>query len=78
VAVTTRIVVQASDNAAQLVLIWTGGGGMYQVFRSNIPAFTGAGTVILAPDAGATGTTFTDATQPAVGSTAYYLVMNKF
>lgn len=78
VTVTSRILVQAADNAGQLQLTWSGGGGSYRVFRSNVPAFTGAGTVVLAPDAGDAGMTFTDATQPNVGAVAYYLVMNKF
>jgi plastocyanin len=78
VAVTTRIAVQASDNLGQLVLNWTGGSGVYQVFRSDVPAFTGAGTTTLSPDAGPNGTTFTDPTPPTVGKILFYLVMNKF
>jgi len=78
VTVTSRIVVQAADSSGQLVLTWTGGGSTYRVYRSNTPLFTGAGTVILAPDAGDSGKTFTDTAVPGVGAVAYYLVMNKF
>src|SRR2546426_6277605 len=44
VLVTSQIVLHANDNSGQLVLTWSGGGGVYQIFRSDIPAFTGAGT----------------------------------
>jgi len=78
VVVTTQIVLQANNNSGQLVLTWSGGGGVYQIFRSDIPAFTGAGTVTLVPDAGDTGTTFTDTLNPSVGGVLFYLAMNKF
>jgi len=78
VTVTTLISVQASDNLGTLTLTWSGGGGVYQVFRSDIPGFTGTGTVAFAPDGGDTGTTFTDSMQPNLGRVLYYLVMNKF
>jgi plastocyanin len=78
VMVTSRILLQATDSLGQLMLSWTGGGGSYRVFKSDIPAFTGAGTVVFAPNGGDAGTSFTDAVEPSVGGVAYYLVMNKF
>ena len=78
VRVTTPINLQASDSFGTLNLTWTGGGSIYRVFRSDVPAFIGTGTVSFAPTGGDTGTSFSDMSQPAPGSVLYYLVMNKF
>jgi len=76
VIVTTPIEVTVSDSAGTLALTWTGGSGSYQVYRSDTPKFTGAGTTVSPPIGGATGTTFTDSTPPSPGAVVYYLVMN--
>jgi|SRR2546426_4550557 len=78
VTVTTLISVRATDSLGTLTLSWTGGGGVYQVFRSDVPAFIGPNTVTFVPTGGDTGTTFSDTMQPSVGKVLYYLVMNKF
>ncbi len=75
VTVTTPIDLSATDDAGTLTLSWNGGGA-YQVFRSDNPAFAGPGTAVMPPDAGSAGTTFTDQTAPAVGKPLFYLVMN--
>jgi len=77
VTVTTKIDVTASETAGTLTLTWTGGGGLYRVFRSDTPAFTGTGTVILTPG-GITQMSISDTAQPPSGSAAFYLVMNQF
>jgi len=76
VTVTTAIDATASDSAGTLT--WSGGGGLYRVFRSDNPAFTGTGTVVLTPPGGTTKTSISDTTQPAPGSASFYLVMNQF
>ncbi len=78
VAVTVLIDVAAKDASGTLTLSWTGGSGSYRVFRSDTPAFTGTATTTLSPDAGSSGTTFTDSTQPSLGKAAFYLVMDLF
>ena len=78
VEVSSLIQVSATDSGGSLKLSWSGGSGMYQPFRSDNPAFTGPLTVKLPPDAGATGTTLTDTTQPPLGRAAFYLIMNLF
>jgi plastocyanin len=76
VIVTDPIDLSATDNAGTLTLGWNGGGGAYQVFRSDNPMFAGPGTAVLPPDAGSAGTTFTDQTIPAIGMSLFFLVMN--
>ena len=78
VSVTTLINLAATEASGTLTLDWTGGSGSYRVFRSDNPAFTGTATVTLSPDAGASGTTFTDTTQPPPGKANFYLVMDLF
>jgi len=78
VSVTTLIDPTATEASGTLTLTWSGGSGSYRVFRSDNPAFTGAATATLSPDAGASGTTFTDTTQPTPGKAAFYLVMDLF
>jgi len=77
VTISTAISLQATDNAGQLTLSWSGGGGLYRVIRSDIPAFTGAGTATFQPTGGDGGTTFTDTAEPASGKALFYLAMNK-
>jgi len=81
VVVTTAIEVMAIPAAGGAVqLDWTGGGGLYRIFRSTSPLFTGGTTTILTGAAGTSALTFVDATAgtPPVGSVHYYLVMNHF
>ena len=78
VTVTTTIALQGADNAGQLDLSWTGGGGLYRVNRSDTPGFVSAGTVTLVPNGGDAGTTFSETLQPPVGGVLYYLISNKF
>jgi len=78
VTVTTMIDVSADDTAGILTLTWVGGGGLYRVFRSDTPAFTGSGTIVLTPTAGTTATSFSDTAQPVPGAALCYLVMNQF
>jgi plastocyanin len=78
VTVTSPIVLQAANKAGNLDLSWTGGGGLYQVNRSDGPGFVSAGTIVLAPAGGDAGITFSDALQPGVGGVLYYLITNKF
>lgn len=79
VTVTELIDLSAAQSGSILSLSWSGGGGHYQVVRSDNALFTGANTQVLAPDGGVdTGTTFTDSlTQPIAGRVAYYLVINR-
>jgi plastocyanin len=76
VTVTTPIDLAADDSAGLLMLAWSGGGGSYQVFRSDNPMFAGPGTVVLQPSGGSTGTTLSDQTIPAAGKAIFFLVMN--
>src|SRR5262245_22774395 len=81
VVVTTLIDMRTTDMAGMTNLSWTGGGGVYQVFRSDTAAFVpGPGTLKLSPNGGSAGTTFTDtgATQPDPGRAYFYLSMNLF
>jgi plastocyanin len=81
VVVTTLIDMRTTDTAGMTSLSWTGGGGSYQVFRSDTPAFiTGPGTLKFSPNGGSAGTTFTDtsAIQPDPGRAYFYLAMNLF
>jgi len=77
ITVTTVLDGTAGETAGTLSLTWTGGGGLYRVFRSDNPAFTGTGTVILTPG-GITQMSISDTAQPPSGSAAFYLVMNQF
>ncbi|HXH28545.1 MAG TPA: plastocyanin/azurin family copper-binding protein [Candidatus Polarisedimenticolia bacterium] len=78
VKVTSPISLQVADDPGAPNLSWAGGGGIYRVYRSDAPGFTGGGTVSLAPDGGNAGTSFTDTTDPPAGGALFYLVMNKF
>jgi plastocyanin len=78
VVVTDPIPLTVTGNSGVLTLDWSGGSGLYQVFRSDTPKFVGAGTSAFAPVVGDTGTTYTDMTQPDPGKALFYLVMNKF
>lgn len=75
---TTVIDVTGTDTAGILTLTWVGGRGPYRVFRSDNPAFTGTGTVILTPSGGTTATTLSDILELPPGMAAFYLVMNQF
>ncbi|HEV8202107.1 MAG TPA: plastocyanin/azurin family copper-binding protein [Candidatus Polarisedimenticolia bacterium] len=80
VVVTTPInlIVTASGSAAQLD--WTGGGGVYRIYRSSSPLFTSGTTTVLTGATGTQALTFLDqnAPDPPAGGVNYYLVMNHF
>lgn len=80
VTVTSPILETSTDAGGAETLSWTGGGGTYQVFRSDSPLFTAATTTLLTPAGGTTATTFVDQTgaEPAVDHAFFYLVMNQF
>lgn len=88
VTVTIPIKVAASrDSLDQLILTWSGGGGLYRVIRSDsstfcaispaYPACTTTTKETFLPDLGESDTTFTDSTQAGPGKVLYYLVLNK-
>ncbi len=77
VVVTPPIQLSVSENLGVLVLTWDGGSGLYRVFRSDTPAFAGAGTGSFTPDAGETGRSFSDTAQAGLGGALFYLVTNK-
>ncbi len=78
VTVTGAIALTVGDSSGTSTLSWSGGGGLYQVMRSDNPAFTGPNTATFTPDGGGGGTTFTDlfTPVPAAGAATFYLVMN--
>ncbi len=78
VTVTLPISLGVTDAGGITDLSWSSGSGTYRVFRSNSPAFTPAGTTVLAGSTGTTQTTLTDIAVPPPGEAAYYLVMNWF
>ena len=79
VTVTGVIALTVSDSSGTSTLSWSGGGGLYQVIRSDNPAFGGPNTATFTPDGGGSGTTFTDlfTPVPAAGAATFYLVMNQ-
>ncbi|OLD63172.1 MAG: hypothetical protein AUI47_10155 [Acidobacteria bacterium 13_1_40CM_2_68_5] len=79
VMVTGLIALTVSDSPGTSTLSWGGGGGLYQVIRSDNPAFRGPNTATFTPDGGGGGTMFTDlfTPVPAAGAATFYLVMNQ-
>jgi len=79
VVVTTPIDVTVTASGTAVQLNWTGGGGLYRIYRSTSPLFTSATTTVLT-GTGTQAVTFTDqaAGPPPVGTALYYLVMNQF
>ena len=79
VTVTGIIALTVTDSSGTSTLMWGGGGGLYQVIRSDNPAFRGPNTATFTPDGGGGGTTFTDlfTPVPAAGAATFYLVMNQ-
>ncbi len=79
VIVTDLIGLTVTDLSGATQLAWTGGGGLYRIFRSDSALF-GAGTVVLTPTGGTSQTSFFDQTggTPAEGKAFFYLVMNQF
>ena len=79
VDVTTLINVTVTDVSGATRLDWTGGGGLYRIFRSDAALFP-AGTVVLTPPGGTNQTSFVDMSgqAPAAGGAFFYLVMNQF
>ena len=56
---------------------WSGGGGLYRVYRADLPSFSSS--TVLTAAGGTSLTMFSDAAAgPAVGSARFYLVMNHF
>jgi plastocyanin len=78
VKVTTPIQVTATYQSGAFGMSWTGGGGLYRIFRSDNPRFTGSGTQTFNPNGGDGGTTYTDFVDPDRGATFFYLTMNLF
>ena len=80
VTVTATIDLTVTDSSGTTKLAWSGGGGSYQVYRSDNPRFTGANTIKITPDGGSGGTSLTDLITPPpdVGRANYYLVMDLF
>jgi plastocyanin len=78
VTITTVIDLIVSDTGGAFQLTWTGGGGLYRVYRSASPAFTTA--TVLTASGGTNQTGFLDQTggTPPPGSASFYLVMNEF
>ncbi len=76
VNVTPPIVATAAAASGIFTLTWSGGSGLYKVFRSGSPAFP-APLVPMSPDGNDAGTSFTDFVQPAPGSALFYLVINE-
>jgi len=80
VVVTSEISVLAKESGASVQLDWTGGGGIYRIFRSSNPLFPAATTAVLTAANGTNALTFLDQTggTPPVGGVNFYLVMNHF
>ena len=80
VVVTSGIGVLVKESGAAVQLDWTGGGGLYRIFRSTSPLFTSGTTTVLTGAAGTNAASFVDSTAgtPPVGSVHFYLVMNHF
>ena len=81
ILITTPIAVTATPGALNaLQLAWTGGGGLYRIYRSTSPLFTGGTTTVLTGANGLNAAAFSDSTggTPAVGTAQFYLVMNHF
>lgn len=77
VRVTEQIVVMVSEASGITQLTWQGGSGLYQVWRSDNPAFVGVGTETSSPDGGDSGISFTDLADLPAGGAFFYLVTNK-
>jgi len=77
VVVVPPIHLTVSEGLGTPLLTWDGGSGLYRIFRSDNPAFVGARTESFAPDAGDSGTSFTDTAQPGPGVALFYLVTSK-
>ena len=78
VLLTTPIQLGITDLPPMATLSWTGGGGLYRIYRAGNPLFNGA--TVITPPGGASGLTFNDTTGdlPAEGTAFFYLVMNQF
>src|SRR5437867_682697 len=76
VTVTGLITATAADVSGTLNLSWSGGSGLYRVFRGVDARFPNtSGTVVLTPAGGTTATSLTDTDLPSVGGANFYLVM---
>lgn len=78
VLLTSTITVNVTDLPPMGVLSWTGGGGLYRIFRADNALFNNA--TVLTPPNGVGGTSFNDTTGdlPPEGTAFFYLVMNQF
>ena len=77
VVVTDSIQLEAAESSSVLNLSWTGGSGLYRVYRSPNPRFVGPGQQVFPPGGGDAGTTFSDPTVVGVGEALFFLVNNK-
>ncbi|HET8948296.1 MAG TPA: plastocyanin/azurin family copper-binding protein [Candidatus Polarisedimenticolia bacterium] len=80
VVVTTPIDLRVNTSGADVQLDWTGGGGLYRIFRSTSPLFTSGTTTVVTGASGLQALTFFDQNggTPPVGGVNFYLVMNHF
>jgi plastocyanin len=78
VLLTSTITLDVTDLAPMAILAWTGGGGLYRIYRADNPLFNAA--TVLTPPQGISATGFNDTTGdlPAEGTAFFYLVMNQF
>ncbi len=77
VVVTSPILLSVGENAGGLLLTWSGGSGLYRIFRSGNPGFTGSATQAFTPSGGDGGVSFADTAQPGPDQALFYLVINK-
>lgn len=81
VVVTAPIALQADAPPPGTIvnLRWSGGNGIYRIFRSTSPLFTAGTTTQLTGPLGTTALGFDDQTgSPPVGGAVFYLVMNLY
>jgi plastocyanin len=77
VTVTSPIDLTVTLVAGSSQLGWSGGGGLYRVYRADLPSFSSS--TVLTAAGGTSLTMFSDAgAGPAAGSAWFYLVMNQF
>jgi plastocyanin len=77
VDITSDIHLSVSDSPASALLSWTGGSGLYRVFRSDSASFVSPVNATFAPDGGDGGTSFSDPAPVAPGTVHFYLVQDK-
>lgn len=78
ILLTTPIQLDVTDLAPMAILSWSGGAGLYRIYRADNALFVGS--TVLTPPTGVSGGTFNDITGelPSEGTAFFYLVMNQF